>query len=118
MRLHRSKIAGIEAESLEIGQTPVRLTGRGIVKEALPVSVDALLLAALRLQQVAVAQPDLGVSRVLIEQLHVDTAGALILANAAQDNGAKVAVAGAARIRRQEALDFRERPLRVVEPVQ
>ena len=42
MRLHRSKIAGIEAEGLEIGETPVRLTGRGIVNEALPVGVDAL----------------------------------------------------------------------------
>ena len=118
LRLHRGKIRCIEAEGLEIGEAPVGLTEGRIVDDALPVGVDAVVLAAFRLQHVAVAQPELGMRRILIEQLRVDPARALVLADPAQDDGAQIAVARAARIRRQQALDFRERPLGVVEPVQ
>ena len=49
-----------------------------------PIGSDALVQPALGLQHVAVAEPDLGVRRVLLRELRVQAARALVLADAAR----------------------------------
>ena len=107
-RAHRREVGFGEAERLEVGEAPVRLAEGWIAGDGAAVGRDALVLPALGLQHVAVAEPDLGVRRVLLEELGVHPARALVLADAAQDHGREIAVGGIAWVRGEQALGLGE----------
>ena len=101
---HGGKVFRREAERLQVGKAPVGLAQRRLARDALTVSGNAVLLPPFGFQYVSVAEPYLGVGRVLLEQLGVNGARPCALTHAAQHHGMEVAVTGVAGLHFQQAL--------------
>ena len=106
---HPRHIGGIEAIGLEVGEAHPCLPQARLELERAAIGADAFACRAGGLQHVAVAQPDLGLARILLERLHIDVDGAGILGDPGQYRGVQASIIGVARLDGQEPFDFGKR---------
>jgi hypothetical protein len=106
-----------EADGLQVGQAPPGLTELRRQRDRAAVGLDRVGLAADGLQSMAVAHPDLGLLRLVLQHPLVEADRLFVLADPAERGGLQVAVAGVARILGQQAVTLGDRGLRLVPPV-
>src|SRR5260370_25807632 len=104
----RPHIVFFEAEGLEIGKTPVSLAQCGLYLNRTAVSCDTIILAAGRLERMAVAHPDLGLLREFLEKNLVDRDRFGTAAEIRKNCGLEGSVPGIARLFGQQALHVRQ----------
>ena len=115
---HGLRLRRREAKRLEIREAPVSLAEIRRPFDALEIGVDALGVVAGGLERVPQAHPHLGLVRIVREHASVLLDGRRVLADAPEDRGLEIAIAGIARLVGEQPLHLRERGFRLVLPVQ
>jgi hypothetical protein len=123
VRSLRSSCARIAATSAREAKrlrfaTPVSLAQTRLELDRLAIGRNRIILPSRRLECVAVAEPDLGLQRVLAQQLLVEADGFVVFADTRQYGGLQVAETRAARIGREQLVDLCQGLDRLVVPVQ
>ena len=108
-RAHRAHVLAVEAKGLEIGEAPVDFTERRLQGSGAAVGRYALGQASLRLQRVAVTHPDLRLLRKVFEHRLINLDRLTVIARTCQQRRLEIAVAGIARLLRQQLIDVRQR---------
>ncbi len=111
---HRRDVVLRKADGLQIGQAPPCLAEVGQQIHRPSIGGDAVVLAAHRLQHVAIAHPGLGLGRVVLQHRLVAGDRLGIFANAAERGGLQVAVGGVAGIGGEQQVGLGDRVRRPV----
>src|SRR5687768_1434126 len=93
---HGLRLRGREAKGLEIRETPIRLAEIRRALNALEIGVDALGIVAGGLQRMSEAHPDFRLVGVFLEHASIVLDGCAVFADAAENGGLEIAIAGVA----------------------
>lgn len=101
---HRRELGGREAESLEVGEAPVRLAQPRFEGNRATIRGDALFLLPGALERVTVAQPDARLMGVLCQYAGKEFDRPAKITSAGEDGCLEIAIAGIARLVREQSV--------------
>ena len=116
--VHVFNIVRRKPEGFQICQTPVGLPKIRIPFYRVSISGLALLPFAFCFENMRVAQPDLGIVWILLQQRLIKLTGSLVLPNSAANNRCQIAISRPLRVLGKQFFHLGKSPVGLIGPVQ